>query len=192
MEDKNIIQLFWSRSEQGLEELHRKYGNFLYRVAMNILANREDSEECVNDTYLKTWDSIPPASPDNLKAYTGKITRNIALNRVKFNSTEKRGKNVTLMLSELEDCIPSSDSVLDEYYATELATIINTYVNSLDEINQCIFVRRYWMGDPTTAIAKLTGLPENTINWKLFDMRKRLKQAIESAGHAVPYGKQSK
>ncbi len=192
MEDQKIIQLLFSRSEQGLEELHRKYGNYLYRVAMNILSNREEGEECVNDTYLKTWNSIPPASPNNLRAYTGKITRNIALNRVKANSAEKRGENITLMLSELEDCIPSSDSVVDEYYATELESIINTYVNSLDELSQCIFVRRYWMGDPTSVIAKLTGLPENTVNWKLFDMRKKLKQAIESAGHAVPYGKQSK
>ncbi len=94
---------------------------------MNILANREDSEECLNDTYLKTWNSIPPATPNSLKAYTGKITRNIALNRVKSNSAEKRGKNITLMLSELEECIPSSDDVLDEYYATELESIINTY-----------------------------------------------------------------
>ena len=180
MEDKGIIELLWNRSEQGLKELATKYGSFLYRIAMNLLENHEDSEECVDDAYIKTWDTIPPTNPKCLKAYTGKITRNLALNRIKYETAEKRGKNLTSMLSELEDCVPSSENVQEEYLASELAALINRFVMSLDENEQHMFVQRYWAGESSAHIAKQLGMPENTVNWKLFDLRKKLKAVLES------------
>lgn len=186
MEDNKIIGLLWNRSEQGLKELAVKYGGFLYRIAMNLLGNHEDSEECVDDTYIKTWDTIPPTNPKCLKAYTGKITRNLALNRIKFESAEKRGKNLTSMLSELEDCIPSPENVQEDYLASELASLINSFVLSLEKNEQYMFVQRYWAGESPAHIAKQLGIPENTVNWKLFDLRKKLKTVLESCGYAVP------
>lgn len=186
MEDKRIIQLFWSRSEQGLEELHRKYGSFLFRIAMNLLANKQDSEECVNDTYLQTWNSIPEARPDSLQLYTGRITRNLALNRIKHNKAQKRGQQITDLLSELSECIPSSSTIPGIEYEQELLRqTIASFVDGLDDLNRCIFVRRYWMGESVGAISKLTGISENAISTRLFRMRADLKFKLETAGYYI-------
>ncbi len=192
LDDKSIIQLFFRRSEEALEQLHRKYGSFLFKIAMNLLENREDSEECLNDSYLKTWNSIPPAQPECLRAYTGKITRNTALNRIKYNAREKRGKNLTRMLSELEECIPSQENLAEEYSAAELSALIGSFISAQSEVEQCIFIRRYWMGEPSASIAKLLEMPESTVNWKLYDLRKKLKTVLKNAGYNVPCKNQEK
>ena len=112
MDDTMIIDLYWERSESAINETALKYGNYCTKIAMNILQSREDSEECVNDTYLKTWDAIPPQRPAKLSAFLGRITRNLSFNKYKARSTQKRGgTDIELLLSELEDCIPSSSSV---------------------------------------------------------------------------------
>ncbi len=186
MEDKSIVVLFWKRSEQAIEALHQKYGAFLFRIAMNLLDNRQDSEECVNDTYLQTWNSIPEARPDSLKLYTGRIARNLALNRIKHNTAQKRGQNLTAMLSELSDCIPSPNTIPGIEYEQELLRkTISSFVDGLDDLNRCIFVRRYWMGEGVGAIARLTGLSENAVSTRLYRMRAELKQALEIAGYYV-------
>ena len=185
MEDKSIVELFWNRSEQGLEELNRKYGTFLFRMAYNLLSNKEDSEECVNDTYLKTWNSIPEARPDSLKLYTGRITRNLAINRIKSKSAEKRGQQLTEMLSELSECIPSSDNPATDYEFKVLQECIRSYVHGLDDLNQCIFVQRYWMGETVGSIARQTALSENAVSGRLFRMRSELKKALDLAGYPV-------
>lgn len=186
MEDKSIVQLFWKRSEQAIEILHQKYGVFLFRIAMNLLSNKQDSEECVNDTYSQTWNSIPQARPDSLKLYTGRIARNLALNRIKHNTAQKRGQRVTDMLSELSECIPSPNTIPGIEYEQELLRkTIAAYVAELDELNRCIFVHRYWMGESVGAIANLTRLSENAVSTRLYRMRADLKQALEIVGYYV-------
>ena len=186
MEDKTIVQLFWKRSEQAIEALDQKYGIFLFRIAMNLLSNKQDSEECVNDTYLQTWNSIPEARPDSLKLYTGRIARNLALNRIKHNTAQKRGQHVTDMLSELSECIPSPSAIPGIEYEQELLRkTIAAYVAELDDLNRCIFVRRYWMGESVGAIARLAGISENAVSTRLYRMRADLKQALEIAGYYV-------
>lgn len=186
MEDKTIIQLFWERSEQGIEALHHKYGSFLFRIAMNLLANKQDSEECVNDTYLQTWNSIPTARPNSLKLYTGRIARNLAINRLKHNLAQKRGRNVTDLLSELSECIPSCADIPGvEYEQALLQNTISTFVEGLDDTNRCIFVRRYWMGESVGSIATLVGISENAVSTRLFRMRADLKDALEAAGYYI-------
>lgn len=180
MEDKNIVQLLWERAETGLEELHKKHGRFLYHLAFNLLSNREDSEECVNDGYLKTWNSIPPNAPDNLRLYTAKIVRNLALDRIKHRSAQKRNSSESILLSELEDCIPASETVESAYERQEIILCLNRFVKSLDNTDQYIFVHRYWLGDSLNEIAELTGLSENTLSGKLFRMRKKLKKTLEA------------
>ncbi|MBQ9112149.1 MAG: sigma-70 family RNA polymerase sigma factor [Clostridia bacterium] len=157
----------------------------MFRIAINLLSNKEDSEECVNDTYLRTWNSIPEERPDSLKLYTGRITRNLAINRIKSKSAEKRGQQLTEMLSELSECIPSSDTPASDYDLKLLRECIRTYVSSLDDLNQCIFVRRYWMGEAVGSIAGQTALSENAVSGRLFRMRGELKQRLMSAGYTV-------
>ncbi len=186
MEDKRIVQLFWKRSEQGIEALQQKYGSFLFRIAMNLLANKQDSEECVNDTYLQTWNSIPDARPESLKLYTGRIVRNLAINRIKHNTAQKRGRQVTELLSELSECVPAPNSIPGIEYEQELLkSTIAAFVEGLDEVNRAIFVRRYWMGESVGAIASLIGITENAVSARLFRVRTDLKNALEKAGYYV-------
>ena len=186
MEDKTIVQLFWKRSEQGIEALQQKYGSFLFRIAMNLLANKQDSEECVNDTYLHTWNSIPEAHPESLKLYTGRITRNLAINRIKHNSAQKRGRQVTELLSELSECIPSPNTIPGIEYEQELLqSTISAFVAGLEQTNRAIFVRRYWMGESIGDIALLVGITENAVSSRLFRMRAELREALEAAGYYV-------
>ena len=186
MEDKRIIQLFWKRSEQGIEALQQKYGSFLFRIAMNLLANKQDSEECVNDTYLHTWNSIPDARPENLKLYTGRIARNLAINRIKHDSAQKRGRQVTELLSELSECVPAPSSIPGIEYEQELLkSTISAFVAGLDDTNRTVFVRRYWMGESVGAIASLIGITENAVSTRLFRMRAELRETLEAAGYYV-------
>ena len=186
MEDKRIVQLFWKRSEQGIEALQQKYGSFLFRIAMNLLSNKQDSEECVNDTYLQTWNSIPEARPDNLKLYTGRITRNLAINRIKHNSAQKRGRQITELLSELSECVPDSGNIPGiEYEQALLQNTIASFVAGLEQTNRVIFVRRYWMGENVGAIAALVGISENAVSTRLFRMRAELRKALETVGYYV-------
>lgn len=180
MEDQDIVQLLWNRSEQGLEVLHQKHGSFLFRLAMNFLSNRQDSEECVNDSYLKTWNSIPNNRPNNLKIYVGRILRNLAIDRLRQSHTAKRGKHMTVLLSELEDCIPSTENIEVEYIEKSMIECINRYVRALSPINQQIFVQRYWMNEPVEHISKQVGIPSNKISAKLFQMRKELRTKLET------------
>ncbi len=178
MDDKSIIDLLWQRIEQGLEEIHKKYGGFLFNLAYNLLSNREDSEECVNDGYLKTWNSIPPTRPRNLKYFIGSIVRNLAIDKIKHDQAEKRGKNTTLILSELEECIPSNCNIAEQYIKDEMLHEISEYVKKLDPFSRQIFLRRYWLGQSLAQISKITGLSENNLAGKLFKIRQQIKSML--------------
>ena len=182
MEDSIIISLFFERSEQAVEELNRKYGPADRKTAANILSDRLDVEECVNDTYLRTWNSIPPQKPNPLVSYVCRIARNLALDRYHANSAAKRNGNFDLVLDEMEECIPSELNVETEYEAKELSAAINRFLAALPGDDRFLFVRRYWYGDSVTDLAAMTAGNANRISVRLFRLREKLKKTLIKEG----------
>ncbi len=161
LEDSKIISLFFERSEQAIEELDLKYGPAVKKTAANILHNRLDVEECVNDTYLRTCNSIPPHAPNPLAAYVCKIARNLAVSRYHANHAEKRGGGYDLILDEMEECIPSGVSLETEYEAKELGCVINRFLSMLSREDRFLFVRRYWYADSVADLAAREAVIQN-------------------------------
>ena len=183
MDDDMIIGLYWVRSESAISETARKFGNYCFAVAANILQNNEDAEECVNDTYLKAWNAIPPQHPSNFRSFLGKITRNLSLNKYKERRTKKHGGGeIDLVFSELEDCIPSDNSVEMECEANLVIEAINSFLLSMDSVRRIVFVRRYWYADPIQAIAARFQMSESKVKSMLFRTRRTLKTHLEKEG----------
>lgn len=183
MEDEKIIELYWSRNEEALVQTNRKYGSFCYGIAHNILKNEEDAEECVNDTYLGAWKSMPPRRPERLSTYLGKITRNLSLNRFKqYNARKRRHGQTELVLSELEDCIPSETSVEQIVEEKVLVKSINQFLWEQPEQKRNIFISRYWFLYPIRDIAKNYSISESKTASLLFRMRNELKIYLEQEG----------
>lgn len=183
MRDSDIIDLYWERNEKAIAATADKYGSYCYSIAYNILYNHEDAEECVNNTWLGAWNSMPPQRPNCLSAWLGKIVRNLSLNRFKQYNAKKRGSGQTeLVLSELEDCIPSQTSVervVDEMIFVEA---INQFLYAMPEQKRNIFIRRYWYLYPVRDIAKAYGMSESKVISMLFRMRKELRVHLEKEG----------
>lgn len=183
MRDESIIQLYFERDETAIGETNRKYGSYCYRVADNILHSREDSEECVNDTWLRAWDAIPPARPSCLKLFLARITRNLSFNRFKARNAQKRGEGETaLVLEELEECLPGGRDTEEEFLAEELAGSINRFVRSLPVRDGDIFIRRYFFADSLPGIAKRYGMAESSVRVVLHRTRKKLRVRLEEEG----------
>ncbi|MGM9614071.1 MAG: RNA polymerase sigma factor [Oscillospiraceae bacterium] len=182
MEDSAIISLFFERSEQAIEELNRKYGAAVKKTAANILDDRLDVEECVSDTYLRVWNSIPPHAPHSLAGYVCKIARNLAVNRYHANRAEKRSGNYALVLDEMEECIPSGAGVETDYEAKELASAINRFLAALEPKDRFLFVRRYWYADTVAELAALTNISANRISVRLFRLRRKLRITLMKEG----------
>lgn len=183
MEQNEIIELYWNRSERAIRETAKKYGRFCHSIAYNILADHSDSEECVNDTYLHTWNAIPPRRPDNLSAFLGKITRNLALKRYERNHARKRGGGqVMLALEELGECIPDPDTVERHFEDRELALKLNGFLAGLTEESRKIFLRRYWQLCTVKDIAALYGISESKVKMSLMRTRGKLKSYLEKEG----------
>lgn len=183
MDDERIIDLYWQRSENAVEETYKKYSSYCNSISFNILQNKEDAEECVNDTFQKAWDCIPPNRPQCLKAFLGKIARNISINRLKGSKVRKRGSGqVTLVMSELDECIPNSFSVEEAFSEKQLSQAINRFLGELPT-NKCrIFVSRYWYMRPIKDIAEQYGMGEGKVKSILFRIRKQLKVYLEKEG----------
>lgn len=183
MEDKEIIELYWLRSERAIEETARRYGRFCHSIAYNILFNREDSEECVNDTYLHTWNTIPPHRPNRFSAFLGKITRNLALKKYEKNTAEKRGGGaVPLALEELAECIPASDCVERCMDDRMLVEALNRFLNGLSLETRLIFLHRYWKLDAVSEIAREFGFSESKVKMSLMRTRGKLRNFLEQEG----------
>lgn len=183
MEDEAILDLYWQRSEIAIRETAEKYGSYCFAIAINILQNYEDAEECENDTYLKAWNSIPPQRPVYFRAYLGKITRNLSLNKYKENRTKKRGGDeMDLLFSELEECIPSNHTVEHEWEANQVIELINAFLYSLDAENRKVFVRRYWYADSIKDISYSLHMSTSKVKSMLFRTRKALKDYLEKEG----------
>lgn len=178
MQDEQIIRLFWQRSPLAIEQTQEKYGNFCRKIAQNILNNLEDSEECVNDTWLRSWDSIPPQKPAKLSAFLGRITRNLALNRWEKNRAEKRGGGAcALALQELGECIPDKSGDLSD--RLHLTQVLNRFLESLKPKARNIFLRRYWLFCSVKEIAEFYGLKESSVKMSLLRSREALKKQLE-------------
>lgn len=182
MEDIQIIELYWQRNEQAIAETSSKYGTFCFGIAKNILSIYEDAEECVNDTYHQAWNVIPPQRPLKFKPWLGKIVRNIALNLWNKNHTQKRYAGMTELLSELEDCIPSSQTVEQEIEEKELTEQIDRWLRSLDREDRILFVRRYWNGVALRDLASEQGIAPGTLAQRIYRLRIGLKTVLEKEG----------
>ncbi|MCT4596807.1 MAG: sigma-70 family RNA polymerase sigma factor [Vallitalea sp.] len=183
MTDSEIIRLLTNRSENALVELHKKYGKYCNKIAINILNNHEDSEECLNDAYLQVWNSIPPNNPKSLLGYLGKITRNVSLDKYRAKSAKKRGgTEIEYILDELKLCIPSNNSVEKEYESIELRNQINSFLHSIEPQKRTIFVMRYYYAYNIKIISKKLRLNENTVKSILYRTRLKLKEYFQEEG----------
>lgn len=179
--DGDIIDLFWQRNELAIKLTADRYGGLCTRVAMNILGNAADAEECVSDTYLKAWNAIPPAKPSILSAFLTRITRNLALDRFRAKRRHKRGEGFTVMLSELGDCIPAPE----EGDATELLGYIKEFLREQDEIDRNLFVGRYFHAYEVQKMAEAYGLTPNAVSMRLHKIREKLRIYLRERGYTV-------
>lgn len=185
MTDQIIIDLFWQRSEDAIRNTSQKYGKYLTKIAMNILNYYEESEECVNDTYLMAWNQIPPDRPQKLLPYLGRITRCLALNRHDYWTAQKRNIEFTLQLSELEECLTGKDSIETQYEAGEIAASISAFLRTQRPDTRNIFIRRYWFSDSISEIADRFHMSESKVKSMLFRTRNQLKKHLESEGYDI-------
>ena len=183
MEDKKIVDLYWSRSEDAIKETEKKYGGYCRRIAMNILSNELDAEECVNDTYLRAWEAMPPHRPERLSTFLGKITRNLSLNRYARDRAAKRAPLAETVYEEIAELIPDeSESAVDE---SRLSEIINSFLASLSQKHRIIFVQRYWYLCSVKEIAKSRGITESDVKVSLMRTRRKFKEHLTKEGITV-------
>ncbi|MBE6956996.1 MAG: sigma-70 family RNA polymerase sigma factor [Ruminococcaceae bacterium] len=186
MEDNQIIDLYWARSQQAIEESEAKYGTYCRSVAWNILSRPEDAEECVNDTWLRAWNAMPPQRPTVLRAFFGALTRNLSLDRWRRERAEKRGGGtVELALEELEDCLAAREQVERTVEAQETARLISDFLRGQTRQDRQLFLRRYWYLDDIRTLCRRFGMGESQVKSRLHRMRKKLKQELEQEGVAV-------
>jgi len=178
-----IIDLYFSRNEKAVDETAKKYGNYCFTVSKNILKSEGDAQECVNDTYLKAWNNIPPTKPLKLKVFLGRITRNLSLDRFKFNRAKKReGSEFELLLTELEECVAHDLTVEAEFDSNLVVQIINEWLLSQIAANRKIFVRRYWHAESIKDLVNNYQISESKVKSILFRMRKSLKAHLREEG----------
>jgi len=184
LSDEKIIELYWNRDEKAIRETDKKYGSYLYSIAFNIVNDRLDTEECVNDTYLGTWERIPPARPNVFHLFLARIIRNIAISKFRKTNAQKRiSSEMQVSLDELDECIAASPSAEEDYYVENVAAILNEYLRSLSRRKELIFVCRYYYADKIINIAKMLGVSVNTVYRELGSIREGLKKALEKEGY---------
>ncbi len=183
MTDEQIIDLYWRRDEQAIAESDSKYGSYCHTVANNILHNTEDASECVNDTWLKAWNAIPPMRPAHLDLFFAKLTRNLAFDRFKALTAAKRGGGeMPLILDELEECIAGPTDVESTFLSKELEACICQFVRKLPKRDRNVFIRRYFFAESIPDIAKRYRLTANNITVVLSRTRKKLKAYLDKEG----------
>ena len=186
MDDKDIVKMYWDRNENAIAETSSKYGGYCHTIAMNILNDPEDTEECVNDTYLNAWNSMPPHKPSMLSAFLGKITRNLSFNRYKAKRTAKRGNGeIEIILDELAEIVSDKENVEDKMIRGELLHAIDLFLGTLSGKGQGIFIRRYWYSDSVKSIAEMYYCSENTVSVTLSRIRRQLKKYLNERGYDI-------
>lgn len=183
MEDNKIIELYWQRDETAITECQIKYGAYCGTIANNILCSAEDTEECVNDTWLRVWNVIPPEKPSRLSVFLGRITRNLAIDKYRKDNAQKYGSGqIALCLDELSECIGEDDPVEDR---VALRDLLNTFLKSLPEKNRNIFLMRYWYFMSVSEIAKEYDLSEGAVKMILQRIRNKQKDYLEKEGVGI-------
>ena len=185
MQDSEIVELYWNRDERAIAESDSHYGAYCRHIAMNILSSREDSEECVNDTWHRTWDNVPPQRPSSLSAFFGRIVRNLSISRYRAYHAKKRFDGITILLSELDDCVPAHGSIAQATEGRLLTEIIDQWLAGLTKEDRVLFIRRYWFGEAVNALANECGVRQNQIAQRMLRLRRELKSALEQEGFDV-------
>ena len=186
MDDSQILELYWERNPDAVLQTDRKYGLYCRQVSFNILRSREDAEECVNDSWLKAWHSIPPTKPRHLRAYLAKLTRNVSLDRWDQLQAQKRGGGRTaLLLSELSDCIPAAGTVEQALEDRAISAAVSAWLRQQNPRNRVAFVRRYWYADSLTDIVQMTNMSYSSISVRLHRTKNKLKNLLAKEGVLV-------
>ncbi len=179
MEDNEIIELFWQRSQRAIAETDQKYGGRLQTLSMNILHDRQDAEECVNDTYHATWNTLPPERPNYFFAYLAKLARNFSFGKYDYYHAQKRCVTVVELSDEIENCIPAPNDLEQKLDSKEIGRIISTFLYKQSSEMRAVFVRRYWYMDPIKDIAEMFQISESKVKSILFRMRNKLREHLE-------------
>ena len=180
MKDQDIIALYFDRDEQAITQTDKKYGSLCMRISLNVLDSKPDAEECVSDTYLKTWNSIPPTRPNSLCAFVCKIARNLSLNRLRDLHREKRNRELTVSFEELETCIPMPDESTNE-----LSHLLTTFLDGQGETDRVLFVGRYWFHAPVSDLANRMGMTQNAVSLRLHKTREKLRVYLTERGYRL-------
>lgn len=184
MEDREIVALYWARSERAIAETQKKYGGYLMSIALRILPSREDAEECVSDGYHGAWNAMPPHRPAALSAFLGKLVRRSAIDRFRRGRAEKRGGGeLPLALEELEECVSGSGSVEDEVQRKELEQLLDRFLDALPVTERRVFLRRYWYLDSVQSIARQFGFSRSKTASMLHRTRAKLRALLEKEGY---------
>lgn len=182
MEDRAILELYWARDEGAIAASDEKYGPLCRQLSNGILDSWQDAEECVNDTWQRAWDTMPPQRPGSLRAYLAKITRNLSIDRWRARKTQKRGAGLEVLLGELEDCIPAAQSAEAETEARELARTMDRWLDTLSREDRAAFLGRYWYGQRVDTLARRFGSTPNQMSQRLFRLRGSLRKTLEREG----------
>ena len=185
MEDRQIIELYFERNEQSIDESNKKYGAYCHTIAFHVLGSSESADECVNDTWWRSWKTIPPQVPKCLRAFFGRITRNLALDRYRAAGRLKRGNQLPLALEELEECVPGSEDVENAYALKELGQSINRFLLTQPKRDRDLFLGRYYYVYSVSEMAKCHGLKEDHVRTILSRMRQKLRLWLEKEGYTL-------
>ena len=182
LEDEKIIELYWARHESAIDETDKKYRTFCMYISRNILNDISDAEECINDTWLAAWNTIPPERPVSLSAFLGKIVKNLSLKKFRYNNSEKRRKEVTVSIEEISESAVSISDTESRTDSGELAYIISEFLRGQSKEKRVMFLRRYWFFDSYSQISELVGVSEESVRVSLMRLRKKLKKYLEERG----------
>jgi len=182
MEDRMIIKLFFNRSETAITETNNKYGKFCHNLSYNILHDHRDAEECVNDSYLGLWNSIPPNNPDPFITYLCKIVRNLSIKRYQKNTAQKRNSFYDTAIDELEEYLISDDILENQINSNELTAVIENFLDTLSAENRILFLKRYWFYESYDIIAKQFGITEKNLSVRLTRIRKKMRKYLIERG----------
>ena len=182
MDDQSIVELYLQRDENAIKESRNKYEAYCYRIAMNILSVAEDVEECINDTWISVWNRIPPVIPKSLKAFLGKLVRDISLSRYRAVHAQKRYNGMKLILDELAECIPSEQDIQESLEQKELSGTVNGWLDSLPQEDRVLFVKRYYYGETVKQLSEMQSCTENQMAQKMMKLRNKLKAHLLSGG----------
>ncbi len=189
MDDREILDLYNARNESAIDRTAEKYGSYCRAVAFHILQNDEDTEECVNDTWWRAWNTIPPQDPPCLRLFLGKITRNLSFDVFRRLHREKRGGDtITQALDELEECLPAQNTTEEQVDEALLTEAIDWFMSTLSSRDRWIFSRRYWNTDSVQEIAEALAMDANTVKVILYRTRKKLRCALEKEGFLSEIG----